>query len=103
MSEAEVREFQLNPDQYQLFRFSVRRPTTLYIDMIATAPVNMLLLDSEDRADYESGNDAHSYTASWGRRTSLANEAVEVDPGTWYIAVEGRDQPSKGRIQVFQQ
>jgi hypothetical protein len=104
MREASVseREFQLARNQYQLFRFSVARPATLYIDMIATDPVNVLLLDSEDRAEYESGEDLHSYTFSWGRRTSL-NEAVKVEPGTWYIAVEGRDRSSKGRIKVLQQ
>lgn len=102
MREPTVGSFQITPSQYGLFRFTITRPTTLRVRMIATAPVKVLLLDSDGRAEYESG--AHrepSYTVAWGRRSDL-DETVNVDPGTWYLAVEGSTEPSKGRIEVFQ-
>lgn len=103
MTEASVRHFEITPSQYQLFRFSVFRPTTLHIQMIATAPVNVLLLDDEEKNDYEYGRAAtHRYTAAWGRRSEL--EATEkVKGGTWYLIVEGSEERSSGRIEVFQE
>lgn len=103
MSEKSVRKFQITPSQYALFRFTITRPTTLVIRMIATAPVSLMLLDSEERAEYENGHrQTHSYTAAWGRKSDLET-AVKVDPGTWYLVVEGSSEPSKGRIEVFQE
>lgn len=99
--EASVRNFQITPSQYELFRFTVERPTNLRIRMIATAPVNLVLLDSEDRAYYESAQtETHSYEAAWGRKSDL-DTSVRVGPGTWYLAVEGSTEPSRGRIEVF--
>jgi hypothetical protein len=70
--------------------------------MIATAPVNLLLLDNEDRSDYERGEGTtHHYSVAWPRKSDLET-AVKVDPGTWYLAVEGSTEPSSGRIEVFQ-
>lgn len=97
---AVVREFYISPNQYQLFRFSVSRPSTLYVNMIATAAVDVLLLDNEARTEYENGGDSFS-AYRWGRRVSI-DDPVEVAPGTWYIVVEGRDEPSRGRIKVLQ-
>jgi hypothetical protein len=100
MKEETVRRFEITPSQYELFRFRVARPATLNIQLIATAPVNLLLLSTEDKADYEKGKSTtHSYTASWGRRSDL-DETVKVDPGTWYLAVEGTTESSRGRINV---
>jgi len=100
-NEASVSNFQITPSQYQLFNFTVERPTTLRIRMIATAPVNLILLNSEDRASYEPGQtDTRSYKTSWGRRSDIDAE-VRVKPGTWYLAVEGSMEPSKGRIEVL--
>lgn len=96
-----VRSFEVTPSQYELFRFTVSRSARLHISMIATAPVNLMLLDSDDRAEYESGKETHSYAVAWGRRGHLETD-VDVDPGTWYLAVEGSTEPSKGRIEVFQ-
>jgi len=101
MSQASIRKFEVNPSQYELFRFTVPRPTTLYVRMMATDPVDVLLLDADDRADYESGNPRHSYRNAWGRRIDL-DEDVEVYPGTWYIAIQGRDEFSRGRLEVHQ-
>ena len=102
MKKTSVRNFRITPSQYELFRFTIARPTTLHVRMIATAPVNLVLLDSEDRAEYESGKaESHSYAVAWGRRSDLEAE-VQVDPGTWYLAVEGRTDPSAGRIELFQ-
>src|SRR2546428_9702769 len=99
---SEERKFQVTPSQYELFRFTVGRPTTLHIRMMATAPVNLVLLDSNDRADYERGqNETHSYAASWPRKSDLETD-IKVEPGTWYLAVEGSMEPSSGRIEVFQ-
>ena len=96
------RKFQVTASQYELFRFNVTRPTLLHIRMLATAPVNLVLLNSEDRAGYEQGqNLTHSYAASWPRKSDLETD-IKVDPGTWYLAVEGSTEPSHGRIQVFQ-
>jgi len=93
-----VRTFDITPNQYELFRFTITRPSTLRIGLIATAPVNLLLLDSDDRAGYESGK-THTYTAAWGRRSDL-DTAAAVDPGTWYLVVEGSTEPSRGRVEV---
>lgn len=101
MREAAVRQFQIMPNQYQLFRFSVSRPSTLYINMIATAPVDVKLLDSEARSIYENGGDDY-FAFRWGRRISI-DELVEVHPDTWYIVVEGREEESRGHIKVYQQ
>jgi hypothetical protein len=101
MSQATVRRFEVMPSQYELFRFSVPRSTTLSLRMVATDPVNVVLLDADDRADYESGNPRYTYQNAWGRRSYL-EDAIEVPPGTWYIAIEGREQASKGRLEVYQ-
>ncbi len=100
-NDAFVRNFDITPSQYQLFRFSIERPTTLHIRMIATAPVNLVLLDGDDRASYESGGtETHTYEASWGRKSDL-DASLRISPGTWYLAVEGSTEPSRGRIEVF--
>jgi hypothetical protein len=97
-----VREFEITPNQYQVFRFLITRPTTLRIQLIATAPVNLVLLDTQGLADYEHGKgQTHTYIAAWGRRKDL-DAAVEVDPGTWYLVVEGSTDYTRGRIEVFQ-
>jgi hypothetical protein len=102
MREASVRNFKIRSNQYEVFRFSIMQPTTLFIRMIATAPVNLLLLDSEDKISYERGRGIeYSYREAWGRRSYL-EEAVNVDAGTWYLIVEGRTEPSSGRIEVLQ-
>lgn len=101
MIETSERKFQINPNQYQVFRFSISWPTTLYIRMIATAPVDLLLLDNEERAEYESGRE-FSPAVTWGRRSNLEESVNNVEPGTWYLIVEGRAEPSKGRILVYQ-
>ncbi len=101
MSQASVRKFEVMPSQYELFRFTVPRSTTLYVRMMATDPVDVVLLDADDLADYKSGNPRHSYQKAWGRRNDLEDD-IEVLPGTWYIAIEGREHPSKGRLEVYQ-
>lgn len=93
------REFDVGPTQYQLFRFNVRKPTPLHVRLIATAPVNLLLLDDEDRTEYQDGKLNHTYTAAWGRRKYL-EASVDVEPGTWYLIVEGSTEPSRPRGAV---
>src|SRR5438128_821093 len=100
MSQTSVRRFEVGPGQYTMFRFSVRSWKPIFIRLIATAPVDILLLDSDDRTDYENGNPNHSYRNAWGRRVDLQEE-VQVEPGTWYVAIEGRDQWSTGRLEVY--
>jgi hypothetical protein len=100
MKEASVREFEISPNQYEPFRFWVERPATLNIVLFATAPVNLVLLNSEQKVEYERGESTtHPYTAAWPRKRDL-EAAVKVDPGTWYLVVEGSTEPSRGRIQV---
>lgn len=102
MIEESVRNFEITPNQYALFRFIIRQPTTLLIRMVATAPVNLKLLDSDDRANYERGQgQTYTYTAAWGRRSDLET-TIEVDPGTWYLLVEGSTESSRGWVKVFQ-
>jgi hypothetical protein len=101
MSEA-VRTFNVKPNQYTLFRFSVPDQTTLHIKLMASDPVNLLLLDNKDKREYEEGIPRHTYTASWGRRSQL-DTAVDVDAGTWYLVVEGGSYNSRGRVEVFQE
>ena len=98
MKEVSVSKFDITSSQYELFRFNVERPMTLNIQLIATAPVNLLVLDNEQRAEYENGKSAtHTYKAAWGRRSDL-DEAIKVSPGTWYVVVEGSTEPSRGHI-----
>lgn len=102
MREPSIRDFRVTANQYELFRFIITRPTKLRIEMIATAPVNLVLLDSDDRVEYENRRkDDHPYAAAWARRKRLET-TVPVDPGTWYLAVEGSSEESSGRIEVLQ-
>jgi hypothetical protein len=101
LNEASVKNFRLTPTQYELFTFTATRPPTLVIRMIATAPVNLLLLDHDGRAEYERGNVTAAYRAEWGRRSYLEAEE-EVEPGTWYLVVEGGPEMSSGRVEVLQ-
>jgi hypothetical protein len=102
LKEASVKNFRLTPTQYELFTFTATRPATLVIghSKIATAPVNLLLLDHDGRAEYERGNVTAAYRAAWGRRSYLEAEE-EVEPGTWYL-VEGGPELSSGRVEVLQ-
>lgn|SRR5262249_18735128 len=100
MREGSVREFEITQSQYELFRFWIERPTTLNIELIATAPVNLLLLNTEEKNEYEKGKSVtHTYTAAWGRKKDLQAQ-VKVEPGTWYLVVEGSTERSRGRIKV---
>lgn len=100
MKEAASREFQISPNQYQVFRFNVSRPSSLYVTMAASSPVDVLLVDSAGKYEYETGNRRVGFI--WGRRAFIEEGTATVEPGTWYIIVEGREQPSRGRIRVMQ-
>jgi hypothetical protein len=67
--------------------------------MISTDPIDMILLDSEDYAEYKSGSQRYSYQNRWGRRIEV-QESIHVWPGTWYIVIEGRDTRSTGILDV---
>ena len=97
----EIRRFKISPDQYELFKFQVPEKASMRVRMIATAPVNLMLLDGDERTAYESGETAtHEYEAAWGRKSDL-DATVKVAPGTWYLVVEGSTEPSSGRVEVF--
>jgi len=99
-NKASVRRFKIEPEEYALFRFTVPEPSTLFLHMIASSPVNLMLMDAEDKYEYEQGDaDRFSYTASWGRRIDLET-SVEVGAGTWFFIVEGYRETSVGRIEV---
>jgi hypothetical protein len=100
MREAAEREFQISPKQYQLFEFNVSRPSALYVTMNASAPVDVFLVDSVGKYEYENGLDPVAFT--WERRAFIEDMTERAEPGTWYIIVEGREQPSRGHITVLQ-
>ncbi|SRR5579862_3149102 len=97
---ASYREFKVTPSQYEVFRFSLPRRTAVNIDMIATKPVNLVVLGREEMQEYEHGQLAsHSFTRVWNGRRSL-NEQVDLDEGTWYLIVEGHKAKSVGTIRL---
>jgi hypothetical protein len=95
----ESRRFELGPNEYVVFRFSVRRSRTLYIRMLATSPVNLLVMDPGNYADYKSGDESYSIER-WSKRIALEEE-IDIWPGTWYIVIEGREQQSSGWLEVY--
>ncbi len=66
MSQSTGQRFEVRPSEYELFRFTVPRSTTLSVRMMATDPVNVVLLDADDRMDYEGGNPSYTYQNAWG-------------------------------------
>jgi hypothetical protein len=105
-TDASVRKFKITANQYEMFKFVIPQSAKLRIRMLATAPINLLLLDSEDRAEFEKfmrerNKSNYTYTAAWGRRSDL-DTTVPVDPGTWYLVVEGSTEPSSGRVEVLE-
>jgi hypothetical protein len=100
---ASVRRFNITASQYEMFRFIIARNAKLRIRVLATAPVNLLLLDPEDKFMFEEkGSDYTSYTASWPRKSDFET-TIPVDAGTWYLVVEGSMDPSTGRVDVFEE
>jgi hypothetical protein len=106
LSEASVRKFRITANQYEMFKFVITQRENLRIRMIATAPVNLVLLSSEDRAEFEQfmlgSRSAYSYTTAWGRRSDL-DTSFPIDPGTWYLLVEGNTEPSSGRVEILEE
>ena len=100
MNKSLVRRFEVGAGEYVVFRFTLRRDTSLYVRMYATNPANVLLLDSGNYAEYKSGIPDYHYTKIWSQRIQFEDE-VSVWAGTWYIVVEGRDQTSGGWLEVF--
>ena len=99
MSEEESSQvFDITPSQYATFRFRVPPPSTMVnIQLIATAPVNLLLERSEDKDDDEKGI-SHS-GPQWLERREL-DATLGIDPGIWYLIVEGVKEPSRGSVKV---
>jgi hypothetical protein len=102
LSEASLRKFKITASQYEMFRFVITQKAKLRVRLWATAPVNVLLLDSEDRAEFELNKSNYTYTAAWGRRSDL-EATVPVEPGKWYLVVEGSTEPSSGRVEVLEE
>lgn len=100
MNKSLVRRFEVNAGEYLVFRFNLRRDTSLYVRMYATNRVNVLLLDADDYAEYKSGIPNYHYTKIWSQRIQFEEE-LSVWAGTWYIVVEGREQTSGGWLEVF--
>jgi len=93
------RRFDVRPNEYVVFRFTVRRSRTLYIRMLAISPVNLLVMNPDNYADYKSGNESYSIER-WSKRIDIEQE-IDVWPGTWYIVIEGREQQSNGWLEVY--
>ncbi|SRR5260370_39996958 len=106
LSEASVRRFRITANQYEMFRFVIPKREEVRIRMIATAQVNLVLLSSDDRTEFEefmSGSrSTYSYTTTWSRRSEL-DTSFPIDPGTWYLLVEGSTEPSSGRIEILEE
>jgi hypothetical protein len=103
VSEAAIRKFRITANQYEVFRFRINQTGNLRIRMFATAPVNLFLLSSDDKIELEErGIDSTTYTTAWSRRSDL-DTIFRVDPGTWYLVVEGSTEPSTGRIEVLEE
>jgi len=99
--EGSARRFKITPAQYYSFRFRVPRPMKLNVQLIATAPVNVLLGRTLDKAEYEKGTIMpFSDSRSWEAVDDL-DRVVDVDPGTWYLTVEGVNEPSTGLIKAY--
>ena len=62
MKKNTVRAIRSTAGEYVVFRFTLRRDTSLYVRMYATNRVNVLLLDADDYAEYRSGNSNYHYT-----------------------------------------
>lgn len=95
------RNFRITANQYDIFRFVITRRTAGRVLLAANAPVNLVLLDSEDRADFERDKTNYTYTEVWNNQKFL-DEAIRLDPGTWYLLVEGRSSSSRGWVEVLE-
>ena len=95
---ASTRTFEVTPSQYEVFRFSLPRRTTVNINMIATEPVNIVVLDSDEMYEYEHGElSTHDVTEVWNGRVQLS-KSIRLSEGTWYLIVEGHKAKSTGKI-----
>lgn len=100
MSSGRSLKFDIDADEYQVFRFTLRRPARVRIRIVASEPVNVLLLDRDERLDYESQHDDELiFTAQWRCRDNL-EVTQTVDAGQWAIVIEGDESPSVGIIDV---
>src|SRR5438309_1863379 len=98
MSEESSRVFEITPTQYATFRFTVPpRSTIVNIQLIATAPVNLFLQRSEDMAQYE--KESFDSDRQWLSVQEL-DDYRKIEPGIWYLIVEGVKEPSRGRVKL---
>ena len=96
-----TRRFSIKADEYEVFRFSIPRRMDVHIRLLAASPVNLVLLDAEDKKKYEdNARQTHEYEASWGRRSDL-EASVKLDAGTWYLIIEGSTDDSNGILEIY--
>jgi hypothetical protein len=94
----ERRAFSVRADEYDEFRIRVERRSSMRVRLFATAAVTLSLLDGDDHREL-GDPDATSFstTAAWNRKVEV-DENVWVDPGSWWLVVEGNAAPSAGVI-----
>jgi hypothetical protein len=90
--------FDITPTQYATFRFKVPpRATMVNIQLIATAPVNLFLQRSEDIAQSE--KESFNSDRQWLTVQDL-DDYRKIEPGIWYLIVEGVKEPSRGLVKL---
>lgn len=96
-----IRCFRVTPNQFQVFRFTIEHTTVVRIELIATEPVSLMILDSDGLNEYEHGDlSTFEVEKSLPPRT-YARASIRLRSGTWYLIVEGHKKASDGRIHML--
>jgi hypothetical protein len=95
-----IRRFRVTPSQFQVFRFTLERTTVVRIELIATEPVGLIILDSDGLFEYEHGSLSTYEVAESLPPRSYARASIRLTAGTWYLIVEGFKKASEGRVHM---
>jgi hypothetical protein len=104
-----IRDFNVTPSQFQEFLLTLDRTTVVRIELTATAPVGLMILDSDGLYEYKKRGQKSSFdvVGSLSPRSyalsprSHIRAEIRLEAGTWYLIVEGSREPSSGRISTF--
>ena len=97
---AAARRFRVTPKQFQVFRYTLKKRAIVRVEMIATEPVAMMVLDTDDFYEYDKGSlSTFEVERSWPPK-GFVRDRFPLSEGTWYIIVEGYKAPSSGRFQI---
>lgn len=95
-----IRSFQVTPNQYQEFKFSVDRSAEMRIELNATEEVTLKILDREGLAEYKNSPSfdvAQSFSLPPRR---YVRARIPLRPGLWFVIVEGYERATSGTIDV---